>query len=155
MDANISTPANATSSDESLKNLTVQIASLEKKMDEQATKIAELHNDCLLLLQENMILKDQVQKLITDIEALIKNQARRCSAEANDEELVNSPSDTSRYSNEEEDPRLCIAMSKKRQKPKNIVKHASVSTSGGSGYRHRSASAGGTDNDGYRRLPSS
>ena len=60
MDPNISTPANATSSDESLKNLTAHIASLEKKMDEQATKIAELHNDRLLLLQENKILKDQV-----------------------------------------------------------------------------------------------
>ena len=36
-------------------------------------------------------------------------------------------------------------MSKKRQKPKNIVKHASVSTCGGSGYRQRSASAGGTE----------
>ena len=38
---------------ESLSKLEIQIMTPEKKIDEQSTKITDLHDDRMLLLQEN------------------------------------------------------------------------------------------------------
>ena len=47
--------------------LITQILSLEKKIDKQSTKLEDLQNDHLLLLQENKVLKDQMDKIMLKI----------------------------------------------------------------------------------------
>ena len=44
---------------------------MEKKIDEQSNKIAEIHHDRLMLVQDNQILKEQTQKLLSDIQILV------------------------------------------------------------------------------------
>ncbi|XP_031777491.1 uncharacterized protein LOC116415943 [Nasonia vitripennis] len=71
------------------EDFTARIASLEGKIDAQSTKLDGLHNDRMLLLQENTVLKEQLNGLVRKIEGMADSVASKC--RAHDSEVEGKP----------------------------------------------------------------
>ena len=128
--------------DELLKKLTMQISSLEGKIDNQSSKIADMKNDFAMILQDIKALREQLQKLATSTASITEERIHHINQNScNIEDTINnSPVMVSLRDVQLTNNRLCstnlhssqrnFALSRKS----SPINCASVPIRGGSGY---------------------